>query len=489
MATLGKWSGGTTTLLPGTSWANPNALFPTEDRNDSSTYSWSSSTSTVTLPSSITVDGYLFIAAFEFHDTSNGRVMPQGRIQQASGTGTFVGGATSGYARDTSEDRAYVRCWAFVDNPSGSSTYDFEWKRDADTPTGGTERSEFWVIPLEYADWGAYTSTSTTATGGTTPTLITGFTGTDGTNITITSNQISVTGDNKRYLCLGSSYHDTMGGTRTQRWAGFEIDGSFEDAAKAYTYYRNTSNDEGGEMFTWLIETATATRTIEMNQYRGDGVANDQGGADVDGNTTSTAGDHTMVVLELNDAAECIAHRSQSISSNYATTGPIDCLVAETAGIDFNDSASFTRVSDTAIDCTVAMDVLIGANVSAASGIVSSSSRWTAYSEITVNGTEQTDCFGGDYLRGNQSSADTFGWSANLLCVQAVTANQDIGCSVTELSGSEGGGGDVASPAGWVGFWAINLDTLAAGGSLPWQGRINGIQDESSIAKVNGITV
>lgn len=169
MATLGKWSGGVTSLLPTTSWAAPNGLFPTQDRNDSSAYSFTSSTSTLTLPSSDLADGYLIVAAFEFEDDSNGRHNPQGQIVQTSGTGNFVGGPTGGYNRDTSEDRAYVRCWAFVDSPSASSTYQFQWKRDSDTPTGGTERSEFQVIPLFYSNHGIYSSTSSSLYGGTTP--------------------------------------------------------------------------------------------------------------------------------------------------------------------------------------------------------------------------------------------------------------------------------------------------------------------------------
>ena len=461
MATLGKWSGNTTSLNPGTTWAAPNALFPTQDRNDSSAYTFTSSTSTLTLPSSSLADGYLIIAAVEHEDTSNGRHNPQGRITQASGTGTFVGASTGGYARDTSEDRAYFRCWGFVDNPSASATFQFEWKRDTDAPTGGTVRSEFQVIPFYYSDIGLYSSTSTTATGGTTPTQITGFSGTDGTNVTLTSNVVSVTGDNKRYLVLGSSYHDTLGGgSRTQRWAGLEIDGAFEDAAKGYSYYRNTSNDESGEMFTWLLETVTATVTIEMNQYRGDGVAASQGGADVDGSTTSTAGVHALVVIELNDSAECFRSTSNANSSNLATTGPVDLSISTTTNIDFNDSASFTRETDTGVNCEVAMDALVGWNISAAQNTVSTTVRWTAYAETTVNGVEDSDSFAGDYMRNNQSSQDTFGWSANGLNFQAVTADQNLGVSVTELAGTEGGGGSIDANSGWVGFWAINLDTL-----------------------------
>ncbi len=466
MAILGKWSGGVIgTQYLTASWAAPNGLFPTEDRNDSSAYTFTSSTSTLTLPSSGLADGYLLIAAFEHETSQNDRHMPQGKIVQASGSGTFVGAPTGGYARDNSEDRAYVRCWAFVDGPSASSTYQFQWKRDNEDANAGdgTNRSEFQVIPLYYSDFGAYTSSSTSSPGGTTPNVIGSFTGTDGTNITISGgNIVSCTGDNKYYLVLGSYFYEGVSG-RTQRWGGLDVDGTQEDAAKAYTYYRQGDNDESGELYSWLIETDTATVTLEHTLYRGDGVLDGEGGADVDLNTTSSVGDHALVVLELNDSAEVFLSRDNTQSANIATTGPVDLQINTVT--DFNDTASFTDVVDTSINVVQDSDCLFGANISAASGTVSSGSRWTAYAEITVNGTEDADSFSGDYLRGNQSSQDTFGWSANLLGFQALSAGDDVGVSVTELSGSEGGGGNVYSPAGWSGFWGINLDTLEAVGS------------------------
>lgn len=459
MATLGKWSGGTVALgnAPET-WTAPANLFPTQDRNDSSAYTFTASTSTLTLPSSGLADGYLLIGAFEYEDTSNGRFNPQAKIVQASGTGTFVGGPSGGYNRDSSEDRSYVRCWAFVDGPSASSTYQFQWKADTDDATGGTVRSEFQVIPLYYADIGLYTSASAALYGGTTPNQVTGWSGTDGTNITLTSNVVSVTGDNKRYLILASQFFEGRGG-RTQRWHGLEIDGAQENAAKAYSYYRNTSNDETGDIFTWLIETVTATRTIEQTCYRGDGVSNLQGGADIDGSTPGV-GDHALVVIELNDSAEVFWTDSSANSVALNGTPPIDLNISPSANFN-GDSGSFSRSSDSGVLTAVAMDALLGANISAASNNVSTGSRWTAFAEFTLNGTEDTDSFAGDYLRNNQGSQDTFGWSANLLGFQAPGAEDNLGVSVTELTGTENGGNAV-SPAGWSGFWGINLDTLEA---------------------------
>ncbi len=472
MADLLQVTGGVIgTLVPTTTWGAPNGLFPTTDRNDNSLYSWTSSTSTAGLPASGLADGYLFCWGFETEDSSNGRYNPQARMVQASGTGTFVSASTGGYSRDSSEDRAYVSGWSFVHNPSASATFQFQWRRDTDSPNAsdGTVRSFLQVIPLYYADVGVYSSTSTTATGGTTPVQITGLTGTDGTNITLASNTVSVTGDNKRYLCLGGAYHQGVGSSRTQRWYGFRIDGSKDDAAKGCMYYRNSGNADGGESFIRLIETATATRTVDLFQYRGDGVAAGQGGADVDGNVTGSNSAHALVVIELNDSAEVYSSTDSTGAQEFALTGPVDVDIASTGDIEFNDAASFTRASDIAVNAVVAMDVFAFANVSHAreSGAIGSGSRWTVHGEFTVNGVEQTGVgFHGNYNRGNQSTQDCHGSSSNQAAFFALAANDDIGVSNQELAGTEGGGGDIETQPGWVGFGLINLDTLEDAGSV-----------------------
>lgn len=464
MAILGKWSGGVIgTLIPTTSWAAPNAMFPTEDRNDSSTYTFTSSTSTVTLPSSGLADGYLIIGAYEFVSTANTRYNPQGRIVQASGTGNFVGGPTGGYLRDDDEASAYVRAWGFVDNPSASATFQFQWKSDTSSPNAsdGPARSEFQIIPLFYAAHGLYSSTSADQYGGTTPNLVTGFAAVDESDtgaIEIASNVVTVKTDNKRYLVLGSIFFEGHN-ARTQRWGGLEIDGTFEDAAKSYSYWRENSTNETGDFYTWIIDRVTADITIETNVYRGDGVLSGEGGAADDGGSAPDLGDHTLVILELNSSAE-IFRNTGSTNQNIATTGPVDIQASKVADLNLTDSASFERASDTGMNAVVAMDGLFGANISAASESAGSV-RYTGYAEFTIDGVEDTDSVGGDYLRGNSAPA-TFGWSASLLGFQSLSQDEDIGISATELTTSDGGDGAVHIQVGWVGFWGLNLDTLEA---------------------------
>ena len=464
MADLGRWTGGAKTQgnLPEV-WTAPASLFDTQQRNDSSIYGWAAATSILTLPSSGLADGYLVIGAFKYVDTSNGRFNPQGRFVLNSGTGNFVSAYTGGYNRDNSEDTSYVRTWAFIDGPSASAQIQFQWKADSDDATGGTSWSCLEVIPFYYSDIGLYSSTDHSQYGGVSPNQIVGLSGTNGTNITLASNTVTMAGDNKTYLCLGSYFFEGRGG-RTQRWGGFRIDGTKADYAKAYSYYRNTANDESGEMFSFPIRTATANRTVDLFCYRGDGVAAGQGGANIDG-TDPGVGQHALVVIELNDSAECFAYIDDLGGIDLNVTGPVDQTIARTSGEQFIDSGSFSRASDTAIQSENTTDLLLGANVSAAQEVVSTTSRWTAGARFTVNGAEDNDTESGDYARNNQGSTDTFGWSANLISYVETTALEDVGVSVQELAGGEDGGRYEVQP-NWTGFWGVNLDTLEDTGGV-----------------------
>lgn len=459
MAVLGEWRGTTTSLLPGTSWAAPNGLFSgTATRNDSAAYSFASATSTLTLPSD--ADGYLIVAAFEFEDTSNGRQNPQGRFIQSAGTGNFVSGASSGYNRDNSEDRSYVRTWAFVDSPS-SASIQFQWRRDTDAPTGGTVRSQLQVIPLYYAAHGVYSSASTACPGNTTVSQVTGWSAvseSDTAAIELASNVVTIKGDNKRYLCFGGQYWQGIGAARTQRWHGFRIDGTKDDTAKAYSYARNGGNADIGDLFTTIVETVTADRTIDQFVYRGDTIGTfPNSGADVTGNTTGSNPNHAMVVLELNDSAEVFRSQSDTQQDIDVAGSRVDLQIADT--VSFADGASFTGSGATGINAEQAMDVLLGANVSGGYA-TTSTARYTGYAEFTKSGTGETYSFAGDYGRGNQGTQDTWGWSANLLGFVDAALNDVLGVDAGKITGGEGG--TVDTFAGEVGFWGINLDTLEA---------------------------
>ena len=462
MATLGRWRGTNVSLIPNsTTFGAPSNLFGTQVRNDSSAYTFTASTSTLTLPSTGLADGYLFIARFETDDTSNGRFNPSGQIVQASGTGTFVNSPGAGYSRDTSEDRAYCNTWAFVHNPSASSTYQFQWKRDADAATGTTVNATFDVIPFYYNDIGLYTSTSAAMYGGTTPNQVTGWTGTNGTNITLASNAVTCAADNVKYLCFGSQYYEGRQG-RTQRWMGWRIGGTKIDYGKSYAYFRTGADDNNGGNFYHMFETATANVVVDQFCYRGDGVAAGQGGADFDG-STPTLGDHAMVIMELNSSAEGFHTIDNTGGVDLNVVAAVDQVLCRTAAITFNDAASFTRSTDTAMDVTAAADIFVAANITAAQEVVNTTSRWTSCVRPTVNGTADSDIFHGNYGRNEQGTQDTFGWGCNVAGFIAGTAGADIGVETLEHVGGEDGGQFEVQP-NWSGFLGLNLDTLQGGG-------------------------
>lgn len=458
MATLGRWRGTNNPATPNsTTFVAPNNLFSTQVRNDGSAYTFTANTSTLTLPSTGLANGYLLLARFETDDTSNGRFNPIGHIVQASGTGTFVNSPGAGYSRDTSEDRAYCNTWAFVDNPSASSTFRFEWKRDTDAATGTTIIATFDVIPFYYNDIGLYTSTSAALYGGTTPNQVTGWTGTNGTNITLASNAVTCAADNVRYLCLGSQYYEGRGG-RTQRWMGWRVGGTKIDYGKSYAYYRTGADDSNGGNFYHMFETATANVVVDQFCYRGDGVAAGQGGADIDG-STPVLGDHAMVIMELNSSAEGFHTIDNTGSVDLNVVASVDHALCRTAAISFNDTASFTRASDTAMNAVQASDIFVAANITAAQEVVGTTSRWTAQCTPTVNGTADTDIFHGNYGRNNQGTQDTFGWGCNVAGFIGVGAGDDVGIETLELAGGEDGGQFEVQP-NWSGFIGLNLDTL-----------------------------
>jgi hypothetical protein len=461
MASLGKWSGGTVAILPTTSWTAPASLFPTEDRNDGSIYSFAAATSTLTLPSSNLADGYLIVGSYEFEDASNGRHNPQGRFVQVSGTGNFVTAQTSGYNRDNSEDRSYVRTWAFIDSPSASSTIQFQWKRDSDAPTGGTVLSELEVIPLYYSNIGMYSSTSTTQPASNTPTAMTGWsvvTESDTAAIELASDTFTLKSDNKRYIVLGSYYWEGDYTNRTQRLGGLDIDGTYQDHVQAYSYMRQSSDNIIGEFFSWLVDRDTTDIDLQMDMWKGSDTGTFPNyGASVGGTATGSNPVHSFVVLELNDSAEVFTTKNNSQQS-LATAGTrVEIDISPSATFGINDTASFTRADDNGVNVEKNADILLGANITG--GYESSSgARFTGYTTFTVDGVDQDYTKSGDYSRGNQGSNSVWGWSSNMLSFLEVAAGEDVGVSAGKIAGGEGG--SVAVLSQFAGFWGVNLDTL-----------------------------
>ncbi len=431
-------------------------MFGTQARNDGSAYTFTDSIATLTLPSSNLADGYLIIVRMVLHDTSSGRVSITGRVQQTGGTGNFVNFQTGGYSRDALNDDCYHSCGGFVDNPSASATFQYQWERESDPPTGGTTKSSFDVIPFFYSDIAMYDGSDLGAYNGTTPNVTTiANTVLEGTNITRTGNVVTVTGDRKRYFIMSSQWWQNRGSNRTQRILGLDVDGSQVLGCQGVSYHKQASADGVGCHIHHLIETVEDSRTIEVTSYRGDGVANGDGGCDVDGQTP-TQGQQGLVVIELNNSAEVFQTSDATGLQALDSATPLDINAVRTT--DFIDSDSWSKVGTVGMENNkgASFDALTGANVWAASTNVNLDQRGLYEGNITVDGVEDADVFHGSYMRGEQSTFDQFGIALNPIGWIDLADNEDLGVSTTQI-------GQTNVPdtqAGTVGMWGINIDSM-----------------------------
>tara|TARA_B100000497_G_C7686497_1_gene416205 strand:- start:440 stop:1903 length:1464 start_codon:yes stop_codon:yes gene_type:complete len=455
--------------FPTTSYSSPASIFGTTPQENSSTfYTWSNFESKITLPSTGLADGYLFIGYFEFESTTNGRFQPQARFNKTTSGGNFTSSQTGGYSRNNStSDRSYVRTMALELNPTALGSYEFQWKRDVNVVTGGLQICGIEVVSLYFNDAAIFESTSNAIYGGTTPNQVVGFTESlAGSNISFSSNTVTLNGgDDKRYLCFGSYFFEGFGSARTQRWGGFRIDGTKDDTTKAYSYYRDSSNDENGSLFTNIIEATTGTE-VDMFCYTGDGTSNNQGGADSDGSGTPTLGSHFMAFIELKDGCRVFKTSNGGASNlNISTANELLLDFTLTENIIQTPFYPDGRNDGLGINITQAESqkrLLLGANIGGASRNVSSGTRYTGFTEFLVqSGTTNTPTTAqGNYLRGQQGSTDTFGWSSNMLSYYNYGWN-DIPSFVIRIGTTAlGSAGPVDVIGGWLGAWGLDLETM-----------------------------
>lgn len=457
---VGEWRGGTVSgIVPDTTFAAVPGALTFQVRNDNSSYSMDLATSTLTLPSTDLADGYLLIAAFEYEDTSNGRAMLNGRVLQTSGTGNAIAPITGGYCRDTSENIIYVRTWAFVHNPSASSTFQFQWRRDVDPPTGGTLRCNFEVISFFYDGVSMYESNSTALYGGTTPNQIQNITTVfESSGATRTGNAITLN-NNKNYLCLGAGHVLGTGNARSQRWLGFRENSTKLDHSKGYYYIRNNNNSCTGAMFSNIIQ-STGSTTMDMFSYTGDGVANGDGGADLDGSAPTSA-EYYMAFIELNDQTACIQTTNGSQTTDINQPVITDVPSFDTTLLDVSKTY-FTNIganSGVTIEAAKDFTLLAGSNMSCAANNVSQTARFTGFATFFKDTTLQAETYHGNYLRNNQGSADTFGWSANQLSATEMVTSETFKNTARRLAGSEGGGAPTIQ-VGWHGTWGLAIESM-----------------------------
>lgn len=468
MATIGRWTNGTSSLTPGATYAAPNGLFGTEARNDGSAYSFDNTTATVTLPSSSLATGYLFVVRVIFNDTSNGRVNPVGEFQQTSGTGNFTTLRSAGYSRNNANNNAVISTIGFIDNPSASAEIQFRWKRDVDAMSGGTSYSVFDVIPLFYEGAAIYESSDTGIPGGTTPSQITGFSAvTTHSNVSLASDVFTLTHTTgKRWIVLGGSYGELpTNSNRTQRWVGLTIDGVNTNEFKGYGYSRFTNDNILGINFGGLVRTISADVDIELYSYRGDGTGNNQGGAIVEVSSTysnsSITPQHTMVLIELSDDSEVFRSSNSGGGQALSGTSGGTTTVNIANNVNFNDPGTYTTTAVTNVNRVTTGDNLIFLNANAASTNVSSSTRGEGRINIVENGVLEAPFFAGAFIRGLENSAGgTYGWGCNLVGWCETTGVNDL---IEARWTRTGQGHPISTQSGWVSMNVIDLDSMTEG--------------------------
>lgn len=453
---IGHWRDSAGSQIPGTSFAGFN--FAQQVRNDG-IYS---------RPDNATIEldqagDYLIVATIRNNDTSNDRTNIQSRIAQTSGSGSLFTSYYTGYSRDTSEDDNWTKAVGVIIGATADSQIQVQTRRDADAPTGGSVayESDVQVIRIYQTNYGIYAiGGSGNAYGGTSPNTV------DLTSVTAESNtlfiqgsttadSVTVKGDNKRYLVAWSVSGNTAG-NRTQRIGHLEYDGTDDLATRSYCYQREANDEYCGLGSMDVLEATSTDRTIQVEVFRGPGVAADQGGADDDGSWV-TDSNGQMVVLELPDSMDVFRSHDSTGLQNITSAVTLNAM----RNVDFNDAASFTQSSNSALNVVNAGDVFVWANVWTARNDASGGNRLTAYGTITINGVATTTGRHGNYTRGDQAAQGTFAGSFHPGGIYTIsTAGHDIGVNMDPLSGTEGGGND-RTQAGTVGFFALNLDLNA----------------------------
>lgn len=450
--------------LPTTSWAAMN--FATEVSNDVGSNVTSPSANTFQIGEALpSGKAKIFIANVKWDSSANNRANPQGRFVLSSGTGNLFTTYHSGYIRNNANRTAWVRVIGILTDCSEDAQIQLEVRTDKNLITGTgsiANASDFQVGDLYYTAIAMYTDT----TGGqslnslatrTTVNLNNTVQESDTAAIERSGNTVTIKGDNKKYLLLGS-VAGSGGGTRTQRVANFNYAGSSALDTMSYAYQRSTTNEFGGMILADLYETATTDISVEMEGFRGNRATLTGGDADAAeqaGSWTTNSGQVGMCVIELPDTAEGFkstdATGLQTIAGGSTTT--INAMRATT----FNDANSYTRASNTVMNVENDHNMICWGNMF--TGRTSTSgTRGTFGCRVTINGVDQTVGESGNFTRGDQSTSGTFGGSFSAGAIFSVSNDDDIG--IETFDAGDNGSGD-RTQAGAVGFFALNLDSTA----------------------------
>mgnify|MGYP005620631597 CR=1 FL=1 len=454
---IGHWRDDAWGQVPGTSFWGFN--FANEIRNDG----------IYTKPSASTVQvseagDYLIIATTQDQDSSNNRYNPQLRINQTAGSGDLFSSYYNWYSRSNQEDTAWTRAIWIVIWASANSRFEVQKRRGDDSITWWSvaNASDLQVVRLDQTNYGLYALWGTwNAYGGTSPNAvdITSIINESDTNVievNTTTNTINLKWNNKKYLIAWSVSFEGAGNTRTQRIWHLEYDGVDNLATRSYCYMRNSSNKYCGLGSMDIIETSGADMTLKAEVFRWPWVWADQGWADQDG-SLATDGNGQMIVLEMPESLEVFRSEDSVWLQDISTEQTLNIA----RDVNFTNPSSFTKLSDTQVSVTNPANIFTWANIWTARSNVDSTARQTSFASIVIDGVEQSTGRHGSYSRWNQGNADTFAMGYNPAGIFTTTgAWATLSINSSPLPGWAWWGWDRTQP-GTLGFFALNLDTLA----------------------------
>ena len=266
-------------------------------------------------------------------------------------------------------------------------------------------------------------------------------------------NKITLNPSGTRFLILYSFAHNLgAGDVRTQRISRCAISSAtkYEGIPQSYgyTYIRDDEN-QYGETNAWFIHKTTEDDEILLVQCQ-------RGNADVDSSGDGFASSQSAVfIMELPSYAETfISHDSTGDEAVGDTTTYLKWM----RDVDQNDSSAFTQASISSMNVEKDCDVLLLANGLLERQTESNGTRLTTAARFFINGVEQTRGQHGCYLRGEQSSYDTFNGSLNPAGIWGISSNNKV--CVQQFDDGQGGSGDDETQSNQCGFCALNIDSL-----------------------------
>lgn len=432
-----------------------------EERNDG-IYTYNALTNDITLSEA---GNYLILGYIRYQDTSNGRANWQSRITHNDVP--VEGSYGYGFNRNNNNNEGFIRNASFILNASASDTVALEWRRDTDAGAGGTVAglSSISIIKLPDDSDAAYAHYGTPTSSGFTGTTWTDLTGLDVIRETDTSaielqsggSDIRLKDANRTYLIVYGLPFNTNNGSRTQR-IGRAVTGTTEiPQSNSYFYSRNASNEYGSLYSMFLYRTTSANEDISIQAQRGS--------ADVDGTTTmmAAAGEAGVFVMELPTSAEVFIS-DDDVGGQDVSQANLLIDLNLMRNVRYNDASSFTKegAGHETMQVKKAMDMLVTASCRI-QRTDTSGTRLTLGVRFEIEGVDQDRGRHGTYLRGNQSTTDTYNASINPAGIFAVIANDSV--QLEAFDGGDDGSND-ATVGGSCGFSALNLDSMLTSSSL-----------------------